>query len=75
MHIFFIAGIDYTAVSQIVRFKSGQSVATINITIKDDNIYEEPNITIRIIIVPNKDIIVLSSDSIVTIVDNDHSEL
>ena len=32
----------------MVRFKSGQSVAIINITIKDDNIYEEPNITIRI---------------------------
>ena len=59
----------------MVRFKSGQSVASINIPIKDDNIYEEPNITIRIIIVPNKDIIVLSSDSVVTIVDDDHSEL
>ena len=75
MYICFIAGIDYTAVSQMVTFKSGQSVASINIPIKDDNIYEEPNITIRIVIVPNKDIIVLSSDSVVTIVDNDHSEL
>ena len=59
----------------MVRFKSGQSVASINIPIKDDIIYEEPNITIRIVIVPNKDIVVLSGYSVVTIVDDDHREL
>ena len=71
---FFTAGVDYTAVSQIVKFAAGQSKVNVNIPIKDDDIILEPNVTFTVTIVPLGDVIVLSG-VIVTIVDDDLSKL
>ena len=69
------AGVDYTTVLQTVRFAPGQSAATVSIPIKDDKFYDEQNITFTVTIIPNGDVIVMTNDPIVTIVDDDHSEL
>ena len=72
---FFTAGVDYTAVSQIVKFAAGQSKVNVNIPIKDDDIILEPNVTFIVTIVPPGDVIVLSGNPIVTIIDDDLSKL
>ena len=72
---FLTAGVDYIAVSQIVRFAAGQSKVNVNIPIKDDDIILEPNVTFTVTIVPPGDVIVLSGNPIVTIVDDDLSKL
>lgn len=51
-------------------------MANVSIPIKDnDDISEESNTTFTITIIPNGDVIIMSNDPIVTIIDNDHSEL
>ena len=64
---------DYTAVSNKIRFKPGQSTANVRIPIKDDDISLELNVTFSVTIIPTGDVIVLSNGT-VTIVDNDHGE-
>ena len=61
--------------SQEVNFAPGQIIAHIKIPIKDDGIFQEANMTFTVNIIPNKDIIVLSDDPIVTIVDDDYGKL
>ena len=51
-------------------------MANVSIPIKDDKIYDEQNITFTITITPNEDVVVvMSNDPVVTIIDNDLSEL
>ena len=67
------AGVDYTAVSQALKFAPGQSAANVHIPIRDDDIALEPNETFIVAIIPHGDVIVFSNSTI-TIVDNDHGE-
>ena len=75
INILLTAGIDYTAVSQTIRFSAGQSEVNISIPIKDDDITVEPNVTFTVTIIPPKNVILLSGNPIVTIVDDDLSKL
>ena len=51
-------------------------MANVSIPIKDnDDISEESSITFTVTIIPIGDIIIMSTDPVVTIVDDDHSEL
>ena len=43
--------------------------------IDDDDISEEPNTSFTVSIIPNGDVMIMSNDPIITIVDDDHSEL
>ena len=70
----FIAGVDYTALLQAVKFAPGQSTASVRIPIRDDDIALESNITFTVAIVSPGDVVVFSNAT-VTIVDNDHGEL
>ena len=69
----FAAGVDYTALSQAVKFAPGQSTASFRIPITDDDIALESNITFTVAIISSGDVVVLSNAT-VTIVDNDHGE-
>ena len=69
----FTAGVDYTAVFRKFYFLPGQSTINVRITIRDDDITREPNITFTVAIIPNGGAIVLSNAT-VTIVDNDYGE-
>ena len=69
----FIAGVDYTAVSQAWKFAPGQSTAIVRIPISDDDTALEPNITFTVAIISRRDVVVLSNAT-VTIVDNDHGK-
>ena len=60
--------------SKSVKFTPGQSTASVNVSIMDNDISLEPNVTFTVVIIPHEDINVLSN-STVTIVDNDHSKL
>ena len=70
----FLAGEDYTAVSQAFKFAPGQSTASVRIPITDDDIALESNITFTVALISSGDVVVLSNAT-VTIVDNDHGEL
>jgi len=70
----FTAGVDYTTVSQVIKFGPGQTTANVTIPIADDIISVEPNITFTVTIIPEGEVVVLSNRSTVTIVDNDHGE-
>ena len=72
---FITAGVDYRAVSQIVRFAAGQSQVNINIPIKDDYVALESKINFTVTIIPLGDAIFLSDYPIVTIVDDDVGKL
>ena len=72
--MFFTAGVDYTALSQAIKFAPGQSAASVRIPISDDNIALESNITFTVAIISHGDVAVLSNAT-VTIVDNDHGEI
>ena len=72
---FLTAGVDYTAVSQTVKFAAGQSKVKVKIPIKDDDTILEPNVTFTVAIVRPADVIILSGNPIVTIVDDDLSKL
>ena len=74
LYISSTAGVDYTQVSQTVKFVPGQSTATVNIPIKDDNNVAEPNITFTVTIISSNENVIILSNSTVTIVDNDHGE-
>ena len=50
-------------------------MANVSIPIKDDKIYDEQNIAFTITITPNEDVVVMSNDPVITIIDNDLSEL
>ena len=69
----FAAGVDYTALSQAVKFAPGQSTASVLIPITDDDIALESNIIFTVAIISSGDVVVLSNAT-VTIVDNDHGE-
>ena len=59
--------------SQSVKFTPGQSTASVNVPIIDNDIGLQPNVTFTVTIIPHGDVNVLSN-STVTIVDNDHSK-
>ena len=67
------AGVDYTAVSHVIKFAPDQSAASVRIPIRDDVIALESNETFTVAIIPNGDVIVLCNAT-VTIVDNDQGE-
>ena len=68
----FIAGLDYTAVSQAVKFAPGQSTASVSIPISGDNIALEPNVTFTVAIISHGGVVL--SNGTVTIVDNDRGK-
>ena len=62
---------DYDSGPYIVTFLAGQTIATVNITIKDDNVVETNEIFTLNIISPSPFITVTIDQATVTIVDND----
>ena len=69
----FAAGVDYTALSQAIKFAPGQPTASVRVPIRDDDIALESNITFTVAIISSGDVVVLSNAT-VTIVDNDKGE-
>ena len=73
----FAAGVDYTALSQAIKFAPGQPTASVRVPIRDDDIALESNITFTLAIISSGDAsgdVVVLSNATVTIVDNDKGE-
>ena len=59
-----------------MKFAPSQSTASVSVTIMDDDIGLEPNVTFTVTIIPHGDVkVIVLSNSTVTIVDDDQSKL
>ena len=73
LYVFLLtAGRDYFTVSQKIRFARGQSKVIVFISILDDNIATEPDISFFVDFTFDG---VTIARSVVTIIDNDHGKL
>ena len=62
--------------SKSVTFTPGQSTASVNVSIIDNDISLQPNVTFTVAIIPHEDVnVIVLSNSTVTIVENDDSKL
>ena len=69
--VFFVVGQDYSNVSIVVNFSSGQTLASVSIPIMDDSLFENlERFTVSITAITGATVFPLSS-AVISIVDND----